>query len=66
LGDELNPVAGFDSMQALVLALKYLIASAERQSKNHHCRLVWPGTKITFQVSEVIFPHGLAANPTNA
>ena len=54
LGESIVPIAGIDSMQALILALECIVLRLEALEKEMQFRLVWPGTKKRFELREFL------------
>lgn len=63
--ESFSAVAGYDSMQALTLSLKYLVFRLEKMCKEQKCRLVWIGTKKKYDLREwIVAPLSLRPKPT--
>jgi hypothetical protein len=58
LGEDCGPIAGDDSMQAMTLAIKYMIWRVESLQKRMRFRLVWPGTDQKLNLRESIMNPG--------
>lgn len=58
LGVSLIPVGGQDSMQALTLALKFLVLRLESLERQRRFRLVWPGTKKRYALRQFLVDPG--------